>query len=177
MNDISSASSAAGSPAERGRTALLVAAALALAACGPRPPPTAQDLAPDTGDFPRIARIETLVYVSSDPDDSAAPGNVLSGGRYAYHLGPPNGGVLKTLVLLFPDEQAARAHWQHMHKAEALAATTPLDAGDEGWIYGDKMAATRVGRSIFEVKARGAAGRLADFTRACARKARERLDR
>jgi hypothetical protein len=177
MNDTSCASSGAGSQPERGRASVLLAVALALAGCGPRPPPTAQDLAPATDDFPGIARIETLVYVSNDPDDSAPPGNVLGGGRYAYHLGPPNGGVLKTLVLLFADEAAAREHWQRMHKAEALAATTPLDAGDEGWIYGDRMAATRVGRSIFEVKARGAAGRLADFTRACARKARDRLDR
>lgn len=172
MNGTFSASSAAGSRAER--RGLALGLALALIACGPRPPPAAQDLTLATGDFPGIARIETLAYVSNDPAEGV-PSGVLSGGRYAYHLGGPNGGVLKTLVLLFPDEQAARRHWQRMHRPEALAATTPLDAGDEGWIYGDQMAATRVGRSIFEIKARGATGRLADFTRACARKARSRL--
>ena len=174
MNGTSSDSSAAGSRPERLRAALAAALALTLGACGSRPEPTAQDIAPTPGDFPRIASIEAQV-VAGESDLAPASGMV-SGARLIYHLGAPDGGVYKVRVMLFRDEGAAKQHWQGMHRAEALAATAPLDAGDEGWIYQGEMAATRAGRSIFEVKARGATGRLADFVRACARKAEGRLN-
>ena len=173
MNAASSCSSAAGSRARRRAGALL---ALALAGCGPQPPPTAQTLALAAGDFRGIVRIETLSYVADAAPAAGEPG-LLSAGRYAYHLGPPHGGVLKVTVLLFSDAAATQAHWQRMHRPEALAATTPLDAGDAGWIYRDDMAATRVGRAIYEIRARGAAGQLEDFARACARKAARELGR
>jgi hypothetical protein len=172
MNAISSRSSGAGSRADVRRA--LAVLALALAACGPKGPPTAETIALQRGDFPRIASIETQRYVADDPQLAANSG-VLSAGRFIYNLGPPDGGEFKVKVLLFKDELAAQAYWQGMHRAEALAATTPLAAGDQGWIYGDEMAATREGRSIFEIKARGAKGRLADFTKACAAKAARRL--
>ena len=172
MNATSSRSSAAGSRADARRA--LAALALALAACGPQDPPTAETIALQPGDFPRIASIETQRYVAGEPQLAASTG-VLSAGRFIYNLGPPDGGEFKVKVLLFKDELSAQAYWQGMHRAEALAATTPLDAGDRGWIYRDEMAATRAGRSIFEVKARGGKGRLADFTRACADKAARRL--
>jgi len=174
MNDISSRSSGAGSRADAPR-ALAAALALLLAACGPTEPPSAGNIALQRGDFPRIASIETQRYVEGDPALASGSG-VLSAGRFIYNLGPPDGGEFKVRVLLFKDEPSAQAYWQGMHRAEALAATTPLDAGDQGWIYRDEMAATRAGRSIFEIKARGGKGRLADFTRACARKAARRLD-
>lgn len=173
MNDRSSRSSGAGLRADvRPASALL---ALVLAACGPKAPPTAESIALRAGDFPRIASIETQRYVASDPQLAESSG-VLSAGRFVYNLGPPDGGEFKVKVLLFKDEASAQAYWQGMHRAEALAATTPLDAGDQGWIYRNEMAATRAGRGIFEIKARGGKGRLADFTKACADKAARRLD-
>lgn len=171
MNAASSGSSAAGFRVER---ALLAALVMALAACGPRQPPTAHSIALGADEFDGIVRIETLSYADAP---SAGQPQLLSAGRYAYHLGPPDGGVLKVTVLLFADRTAAQAHWERMHRAEALATTAPLDAGDSGWIYRDELAATRAGRAIYEVRARGAAGRLAEFTRACARKAARELAR
>jgi hypothetical protein len=173
MNATSSRSSGAGSRAELRRA--LAVLALALTACGSNGPPTAESIALKAGDFPRIASIETLRYVADDAELTRVSG-MLSAGRFVYNLAPPDGGEFKVRVLLFKDERSAQAHWQGMHRAEALAGTTPLDAGDQGWIYRDEMAATRAGRSIFEVKARGGKGRLAAFTQACAEHAGSILD-
>lgn len=167
-------------------------ALLGLAACSrpPASPPSAQTLMLRQEQFPAIASIETVVEIGAAPGQGTSPdiealrqAGMQSIGRYRYHLGVPDGGVYKVYIMLFADEAAAIRNWQQRHHPEALAQTQPLDliGRGEGWIYPSpgkgEMAELRVGRVVVEIKARGAAGRLAGFCQALARHADRQLRR
>lgn len=163
---------------------LLLGLALALAACSPAPPLTAQDLVLTRERYSRLTEVEAVVLIvdqgqqppSADVQDLRAA-RMVSAGHYHYRvLGPP-GAALKAHIMLFVDEAAARAHWQTRHQPESLALTQPLAAGDEAWILDGRMSALRVGRAIIELRSREPFGDLALFTQLSAQQAERRLRR
>ncbi len=165
---------------------LLLALLLTLAACKPRPAPSAHTLMLTPKDFAAIASIETVMEIDDDPKAAEGPANedmrqfgIISSGRYRYHLKAPDGGVYKVHIVLFANEARAVKDWQGRHRPEALAATSPLPLDkvrdSEGWIYPSagkgEMSAVRVGRAVIEIQARGAPAALAPFSRAIAKHA------
>jgi hypothetical protein len=152
---------------------------LAIAACS-RPPLTAADLRLPDGSA-GFAVVEARYVLTDDgrTTDRAIElmrrAKIASAAEYFYQPAPPAAGSIKVRVELFVDDPAAQANWKTRHRPEALAMTRPFDAGDTAWIYRDQMAGVRVGRAIFEFRAKGAVAGFVPFCRAYAQFAQKAL--
>jgi hypothetical protein len=164
--------------------ALVVAGALV--ACSRPPPPSAESLKLPLARAAGFGEIETR-FVAGDDNEAhrgaAGPAvlaqlqraGIHSAAEYLYVGGAATPGRIKVRVELFEDEPGAQANWKTRHRPEALAMTTPFDAGDQGWIYSDQMAGVRVGRLILEFRVKGKPPPLPAFARAYAEFARQEL--
>lgn len=140
--------------------------------------PTAADLQMPATAFPDIAEVITRALAVDDglAKEGATPPEITvlrrtglaSSAQYRYRVGGERPGQFKVRVDVFRDEATASAQFRGRHLPEALAMTQPLAVGDDGFIYQDQYAGFRAGPVAVEIRAEGAAGRLADFARSYA---------
>lgn len=155
-----------------GRIAPGAALAVVLAACE-GPAPTAADFVLPAERVPGVAEVETRRIVSDDaPTRASADGRALDALRQRSIVSSADlryrfakAGTCKVRVDVFRDEAAARSDWRTRHHPEALSLTVPFDAGDEGWIWRDRMAAFRAGTVIVEFRASDDAAGMPDLAR------------
>lgn len=185
MNVRCSDSRTAGFRCKRRATLSLLLLPLLLAACRSRPEPTLIEYLPGAKDYAQVASIDTRAEIAAGGgreavDPAMRDLGLVASGRYRVHLRGPDGGILKVHLMLFKDAEAAKRDYRERHHPQSLAATRPLAAGDEAWIYPSAEAGEylglRLGRVRYEIEARGAASQLTPYAGVAAAKA-ARLER
>lgn len=151
--------------------------ALALLPAGARSEeaPTAADLQLPATAFADIAEVSTRALAVDDglAGQGTTPPEILSlrlsglasAAQYRYRTGGEPPGRFRVRVDVFCDEATAIEQFRGRHLPQALAMTRPLEAGDDGFIFGDQYAGFRVGPVAVEIRAEGTGGRLPEFAR------------